>query len=221
MEACDATGHLALVAGLAHGSAAETGAVPPGEAPIITATHDGRSDRRVVDAVAAQWARIRRDGGGTGAGAGAGPDGAGGTAGGRYRGVEPLAGWCLRYAPLAAAAPPDGVWIDVTGSAHLQGGETRLLRDLVCRLLGPGLRRARRRGRTPRARHMPWRGSAGGRHGRALRRAGGRTWPGCLWRRCACRTRRWTGCGRMGIEQIGALAALPRARLWSAALAPR
>src|SRR5450755_4470540 len=24
-----------------------------------------------------------------------------------------LARWCLRYAPLAAAAPPDGVWIDV------------------------------------------------------------------------------------------------------------
>ena len=49
-----------------------------------------------------------------------------------------LAGWCLRYAPLAAAAPPDGVWIDVTGSAHLQGGETRLLRDLVSRLLVQG-----------------------------------------------------------------------------------
>ena len=41
-----------------------------------------------------------------------------------------LAGWCLRYAPLTAAAPPNGVWIDVTGSAHLQGGETKLLRDL-------------------------------------------------------------------------------------------
>src|ERR1700722_11944859 len=74
-----------------------------------------------------------------------------------------LAGWCLRYAPLTApttsaattsapttsdgatsapgtsdGAPPDGVWIDVTGSAHLHGGETRLLRDLVSRLLIQG-----------------------------------------------------------------------------------
>ncbi len=45
-----------------------------------------------------------------------------------------LAEWCLRYAPLTAADPPDGLWIDVTGSAHLRGGEVRLLRDLVSRL---------------------------------------------------------------------------------------
>jgi protein ImuB len=45
-----------------------------------------------------------------------------------------LAEWCLRYAPLAAPDPPDGLWIDVTGSTHLHGGETRLLRDLAHRL---------------------------------------------------------------------------------------
>src|SRR6185437_5247475 len=33
---------------------------------------------------------------------------------------------------------PDGVWIDVTGCAHLRGGETRLLRDLLSRLLAQG-----------------------------------------------------------------------------------
>jgi protein ImuB len=33
-----------------------------------------------------------------------------------------------------APDPPDGLWIDVTGSTHLHGGETRLLRDLVSRL---------------------------------------------------------------------------------------
>ncbi|HEY0182789.1 MAG TPA: DNA polymerase Y family protein [Rhodopila sp.] len=49
-----------------------------------------------------------------------------------------LAEWCLRYAPLAAVDPPDGLWIDVTGSAHLHGGETRLLRDLVARLSAQG-----------------------------------------------------------------------------------
>jgi protein ImuB len=50
-----------------------------------------------------------------------------------------LAEWCLRYAPLAAPDPPDGLWIDVTGSTHLQGGETRLLRDLLQRLNSQGL----------------------------------------------------------------------------------
>jgi protein ImuB len=44
---------------------------------------------------------------------------------------------CLRYAPLAALDPPDGLWIDVTGSTHLHGGETRLLRDLLQRLNVP------------------------------------------------------------------------------------
>jgi protein ImuB len=41
-----------------------------------------------------------------------------------------LAEWCLRYAPLVAVDAPDGIWIDVTGSAHLHGGEAALLHDL-------------------------------------------------------------------------------------------
>jgi protein ImuB len=45
-----------------------------------------------------------------------------------------LAAWCLRYAPLTAPDPPDGVWIDVAGVAHLHGGEAALLDDLLGRL---------------------------------------------------------------------------------------
>jgi protein ImuB len=45
-----------------------------------------------------------------------------------------LAEWALRYGPLVGIDPPDGLWIDVSGGAHLHGGETRLLRDLVSRL---------------------------------------------------------------------------------------
>src|SRR5208283_378784 len=45
-----------------------------------------------------------------------------------------LAAWCLRYAPLTVPDPPDGVWIDATGAAHLAGGEAALLADLVDRL---------------------------------------------------------------------------------------
>ncbi len=34
-----------------------------------------------------------------------------------------LAAWCLRqFSPLAAAYPPDGIWIDVTGCTHLFAG---------------------------------------------------------------------------------------------------
>jgi len=50
-----------------------------------------------------------------------------------------LAAWCLRYAPLVAPDPPDGVWIDAGGSAHLHGGEAAWLRDLISRLLAQGI----------------------------------------------------------------------------------
>ena len=50
-----------------------------------------------------------------------------------------LAAWCLRYAPLTAPDPPDGVWIDLTGCAHLHGGEGATLADIVARLGRAGL----------------------------------------------------------------------------------
>jgi protein ImuB len=50
-----------------------------------------------------------------------------------------LAAWCLRYAPLSAPDAPDGIWLDITGCAHLHGGETKLLRDLVSRLAAQGI----------------------------------------------------------------------------------
>ncbi|MBL8666002.1 MAG: DNA polymerase Y family protein [Rhodospirillales bacterium] len=53
--------------------------------------------------------------------------------------LERLARWCLRYAPLAAPDPPDGIVIDITGCAPLFGGEAALLADLDARLDGAGL----------------------------------------------------------------------------------
>jgi protein ImuB len=50
-----------------------------------------------------------------------------------------LAAWCLRYAPLSAPDASDGIWLDITGCAHLHGGETKLLRDLVSRLAAQGI----------------------------------------------------------------------------------
>ncbi len=53
--------------------------------------------------------------------------------------LRKLAAWCLRYAPLTAADPPDGVWIDVTGCAHLFGGEAAMLADMTARLARAGI----------------------------------------------------------------------------------
>jgi protein ImuB len=52
--------------------------------------------------------------------------------------LEALAGWCLRYTPLTGLAPPDGLVLDVSGCAHLFGGEENLRRDLLQRLQGQG-----------------------------------------------------------------------------------
>ena len=50
-----------------------------------------------------------------------------------------LAAWCLRYAPLTAPDPLDGIWIDTTGCAHLHGGEAAMLGDLIARLGRSGI----------------------------------------------------------------------------------
>lgn len=50
-----------------------------------------------------------------------------------------LARWCGRYGPNRNADGEDGLWIDVTGVAHLFGGESELLADLVSRLSRFGL----------------------------------------------------------------------------------
>ena len=54
-----------------------------------------------------------------------------------------LALWCLRYTPVAApwdeSSGADGLFLDITGCAHLFGGEERLLADLAARLRAFGL----------------------------------------------------------------------------------
>ena len=49
-----------------------------------------------------------------------------------------IADWCDRYTPLVGLDPPDGLFLDVTGCAHLFGGEEALRRDLVARLYVQG-----------------------------------------------------------------------------------
>lgn len=53
--------------------------------------------------------------------------------------LDRLAAWALRYAPIVAADPPDGFVIDITGAAHLFGGEAELVADLTDRLAKAGV----------------------------------------------------------------------------------
>lgn len=54
--------------------------------------------------------------------------------------LESLARWASRYSPSLNVDGADGLWLDVTGVAHLFGGEPELLADLAARLAGLGFR---------------------------------------------------------------------------------
>ncbi|MEZ5750908.1 MAG: DNA polymerase Y family protein [Paracoccaceae bacterium] len=60
------------------------------------------------------------------------------------RALRALRRWVLRYAPWAAIDGEDGLIVDLTGSAHLHGGEEALCADLLSRLraMGFGVRLA-------------------------------------------------------------------------------
>jgi protein ImuB len=50
-----------------------------------------------------------------------------------------LAHWCVRFSPAVAIDPPDGLFLDIAGVAHLWGGEPEMLADLRSRLAAGGL----------------------------------------------------------------------------------
>src|SRR3954465_2904560 len=53
--------------------------------------------------------------------------------------LEATADWCDRYTPLVGFDPPEGLMLDISGCAHLFGGEKALANDLVRRLTAQGL----------------------------------------------------------------------------------
>jgi protein ImuB len=53
--------------------------------------------------------------------------------------LDAVADWCLRYTPLVALDPPDGILLDIGGCAHLFGGEAALRADLLARSSRSGL----------------------------------------------------------------------------------
>lgn len=56
------------------------------------------------------------------------------------RTLDALADACERYTPLLALDGADGLLLDISGCAHLFGGEGGVLRDLLARTAGAGLR---------------------------------------------------------------------------------
>jgi protein ImuB len=52
--------------------------------------------------------------------------------------LDRIADWCLRYTPLIACDAPDGLMLDISGCAHLYGGEDALVADLSARLDAAG-----------------------------------------------------------------------------------
>lgn len=65
--------------------------------------------------------------------------------------LDRLAETCDRYTPLVEMSPPLGLILDITGCAHLFGGEAALRRDLLGRLSALGLTVRSAIGRTPEA----------------------------------------------------------------------
>jgi protein ImuB len=127
--------------------------------------------------------------------------------------LSQLALWALRrYSPVVAADPPDGLVIDMTGAAHLLGGEAAMLDDVIARMTQAGI-----------AAHAAMADSWGAAHAvaRSVRRAtciipSGET-RAALDRLPVARLRLGQesidGLRRLGFDTIGELAATPRAPL--------
>ena len=138
----------------------EASALPAG--PLVTAWHDGR--RRVVAAADQVAAELGLRPGQAMAQAVALVPGL------HVMEAEPeadadalqrLARWCHRFTPLVSCAGPDGLWLDISGCAHLFGTEAALLDGLVARLARDRLHARAAVADTPGAAH------ALARHGKA------------------------------------------------------
>jgi protein ImuB len=52
--------------------------------------------------------------------------------------LDEIAEWCGRYTPIVVVDPPHGLFLDITGCAHLFGGEDTMLRDVERRIAAEG-----------------------------------------------------------------------------------
>lgn len=52
--------------------------------------------------------------------------------------IKAWASWAIRYTPITAIDPPEGILLDISGCAHLWGGEEAYLDTLLCRIRSLG-----------------------------------------------------------------------------------
>ncbi|MBF9232189.1 Y-family DNA polymerase [Microvirga alba] len=122
--------------------------------------------------------------------------------------LNELARWCIGYSPIVAPNPPDGIWIDIAGAAHLFGGEEKLVAHLVRRLTTQGIQAMASVADAP---GTAWAVARYGHQalvspGRAIDAIAGL--PVAALRLSAETV---DGLHRLGVERIGQLAAMPRA----------
>lgn len=54
------------------------------------------------------------------------------------RTLDNIAAWCERFTPIVVLDPPEGLFLDITGCAHLFGGERALRDQIITRLHAQG-----------------------------------------------------------------------------------
>ena len=121
-----------------------------------------------------------------------------------------IAAWTDRYTPLTGLSGTDGLTLDVTGCAHLFGGEDRMLAEIAARLRGQGFHARAAIADTPGAgwalaRHAPGTIAPPGEQAAALAPL-----PVSALRIADDIA---TGLIRVGLKTIGCIAPLPRAPL--------
>lgn len=52
--------------------------------------------------------------------------------------LKGLGEWCIRFAPIVAVDPPDGLILDITGCTHLWAGEESYLKEIISRFQSKG-----------------------------------------------------------------------------------
>jgi protein ImuB len=119
-----------------------------------------------------------------------------------------LARWCIGFSPIVAPNPPDGVFIDIAGSAHLFGGEEKLIAHLVGRLVAQRIQAAACVADAP---GTAWAVVRYGTQsivppGRAVEAVASLPVPALRLPRATVEALH-----RLGVERIGQLAAMPRA----------
>lgn len=122
--------------------------------------------------------------------------------------LREFAKWAIRYSPVVAPDPPDGVWIDIAGVEHLFGGEEPLLKKIIERVQNNGVNIRAAIADVPGA---AW---AVARYGQGGIVPPGRTVDAVSSLpvralRLSCET--ISAMHRLGVERVGQLAAMPRA----------